>query len=323
MKIYKHNIIWLVLLCTTVVFSQKQTKEINEKFKVNKGALIEINTRNTDVEVIVWNKNEVSIEGVLEVDGLTKEDATKYFESWNIETSGDTDKIVITSRPRKGSHIYVGLFDDFKFDFEPLMQFEENFKFEMPELPEMPEAPEMPTIPEMPELPKIPEFPEYLTKGLSTIDFDHEAFEKDKEGYMKKFEEQQKVWEEKFQPQMKEFEEKMKKWEKENEPRMKEIEEKMKKWEKENEPKMKKFEAKMKKWEKENEPKMKELEEKMEKMEQKIAKKYADKMKEKGSIFPNVKSKVKLVIKVPKNAVIDIDSRHGTITLPDNLNTKN
>lgn len=316
MKTNKHNIIWVILLCSTVIFGQKQTKKISESFKVNKNALIEINTRHTDVEIVKWNKNEVSIEGVLEVDGVSKEEAAKYFKSWNLEALGNAEKVVITSKSIKGNHAYAGIFDnmDFDFDFKSLVEFEEGFQFEMPELPEMPE---------MPELPEIPEFPEHLTKGLAKIDFDHDAFEKDKEGYMKKFEEQQKKWEQKFQPQMKEFEEKMKKWEKENEPKMKEMEEKMKKWENKNEPKMKEFEVKMKKWEKENKPKMKELEKKMEKMEKEIEKKYADKMKENKGLFPDVKVKAKLVVKVPKNAVVDINSRHGSISLPDNLNTKN
>ena len=63
MKVNKHNFIWTLILCTTIVFGQKQTKKINESFKVNNDVLVEIDTRHTDVTVEIWNKNEVSILG--------------------------------------------------------------------------------------------------------------------------------------------------------------------------------------------------------------------------------------------------------------------
>ena len=82
MKVNRYNFIWSILLCTTVVFGQKHTKNINESFKVNKDVLVEIDTRHSDITVETWNKNVVSVQGVWEIEGITKEKASQYFEGW-------------------------------------------------------------------------------------------------------------------------------------------------------------------------------------------------------------------------------------------------
>lgn len=302
MKTIKHNFLWIVLLCTTIVFGQKTERKINETFNVSKDAIVEINTRHTDVTIKTWNKNVVSIEGVWEVDGMTKEEAAAYFEDWNFEALGNSNKVVITSKTKNNHHLHSGIFDDmdfdFDFDFDSIAHighlFEGNsLHFEMPPIPSTPELPEP-----------------FLThlSDVSEIQFDHEAYEKDKKGYMKEFEKRMEKWQQEF--------------EKNIEPQMKEFEKKMAKWQKDNEPKMKEFEQKMAKWEKENEGKFEELEKRAEEMEKDMESKYsAILIKNQKNGSDKFKIKKSLLIKVPKNAKVKLDGKFGTFDLPDDLNT--
>lgn len=304
MKTYKHNIFWLLLLVTTVVLGQKQEKRVSESFKVDKDVVIDITARHTDITIEKWNKNEVSIEGIWEIEGMSKEDAQEYFEAWDFEALGNSSKVKINSNSH---HDFPhGLFDDHDFDFDHDFNF--NFDFDSISFPESLFGGNFHF--EMPEIPIAPMFPEPFFNHLSKIEFDYEAYQKDKEGYMKEFEKRQEEWQ-------KEFKEKV-------EPQMKEFEEKMKKWEEENEPKMKEFEEKMKKWEKENEKKLKELEKRAEKMEKEMHEKYAAKLeKRKKELKDKKKSKKKLLIKIPNTAKVKLDARYGTFSFPDDMDTVN
>jgi len=320
MKINKHNFIWSFLLCTTVVFGQKQTKNISESFKVNKDVLVEINTKHSDVAVETWNKNTVSIQGFWEIDGMTKDEASKYFEGWDFEALGNKSKVVITSKS-SGNHYYShsDVFDDMDFDFDFDMEsithiegmFDGDFYSELPP---------MPVMSPMPPIEPLPPFPAPAIGHLKEIEFDYEAYQKDKEGYMKKFEKRQKAWgkefEEKFAPQMEAYEKQMEAWEKKMEPQMKAYEEKMKQWEKETTPQMEAYEKKM-------EVHAKKMEKKMQQMEKEMEVKYAKKMKEKEAKMSKYKIKKRLAIKVPSGATLKVDSRYGKITLPNGIKTVN
>ncbi len=317
MRVNKHSFIWTLILFTTIVFGQKQTKEIKENFKVNTDVLVEIDTRHSDVTVEIWNKNEVSILGTWEIEGMTKEEATEYFENWNFEALGNRSKVVINSRSTHNYYSHSVVFDDMDFDFdfdldfESIAQigemFEGNYYFDL--------------FPPMPPMPPMPSIPAIVMSSISEIEFDHEAYEKDKEGYMKEFDKRQKEWEKEFEknlePQMKEYEKRMEEWQKEFEPQMKEyekkVEEQAKKWEKEMEPKMKEYEKQM-------EVHAKKMERKMELMEKDIEIKYAQKMNEKANeLSKKYKIKKSLVIKVPRGAVVDVNAHYGKIVIPDEL----
>ncbi len=302
MKTNKHNIFWTLLLVTTLVFGQKQEKKISESFKVNSDAVVDISVSHTDLTIETWNKNEVSVEGVWEIEGVSKEEANECFDDWGFEALGNSNKVVIKS---DSHHNFPhGLFDDHDFDFDFDHNF--NFNFDSISFPENLFGENF--YFEMPEIPMAPIFPEPFMAHLSKIQFDYEAYQKDKEGYMKEFEKRQEEWQ-------KEFEEKI-------EPQMKKFEEKMKKWEKDNEPKMREYEEKMKKWEKENEKKLEELEERAEKMEKELHEKYEAKLEKRNKLLKDKKkSKKKLVIKIPKTAKVKLDASHGTISLPDDINT--
>jgi hypothetical protein len=320
MKTYKHNFLAFILLFTTVLFAQKHDKKVSESFKVNNDVFVDITTRYADVTIETWSKNVVSIEGSWEVEGLDKEDSNKLFENVDFEASGNKEKVIIRAKSNNNFSLFEREFEeiDFNFNFDSIVNigdvFIHDFHFEIPE------------VPEVPEMPDIPEMPEIVISHLSKIEFDHKAYEKDKEGYMQRFKKEQEKWEkemeEKIEPQMKEYEKKIKLWEKENGPRMKQIEVKVATWEKENIPKIKAFEKKMATWEKENATKVKAFEEKMEKMGKKMEEKYSALIEMKHKNAKGVtKIKKRLLIKIPKNAKVKLDVRYGSFSAPDDLNT--
>lgn len=320
MKTYKHNFLAFILLFTTVLFAQKHDKKVSESFKVNNDVFVDITTRYADVTIETWSKNVVSIEGSWEVEGLNKEDSNKLFENVDFEASGIKEKVIIRVKSNNNFSLFEREFEeiDFNFNFDSIVNigdvFIHDFHFEIPE------------VPEVPEMPDIPEMPEIVISHLSKIEFDHKAYEKDKEGYMQRFKKEQEKWEkemeEKIEPQMKEYEKKIKLWEKENGPRMKQIEVKVATWEKENIPKIKAFEKKMATWEKENATKIKAFEEKMEKMGKKMEEKYSALIEMKHKNAKGVtKIKKRLLIKIPKNAKVKLDVRYGSFSAPDDLNT--
>lgn len=315
MKTIRYNIIWILLLNTSVFFGQKQAKTINESFRVNNNVLVEIDTRHSDVIVETWNKNVVSIKGLWEVEGMTKQEATKYFEGWDFEALGNKDKVVINSRSSRNYYSHYDVFDDMDFDFDSISHmgelFNGNYYSELPSIPAM--SP-------MPPMPPMPPFSEPNFENLNEIDFDYEAYQNDKEAYMKEFKIRQEAWknefEEKYEPQMKAYKEKIKQWEKEMEPQMKAYEKKMKQWEKEVEPQMKAYEKKM-------EARAEKIEKKMKKMEFEMQEKYAQKIKEKEAKMSKYSIKKSLVIKVPKGATLKVDANHGKIKIPNGINVIN
>jgi len=308
MRINRYNLIGLVFLCTTVVFGQKQSKKISESFQVNKDVLVEIDTRHSDVTVETWNKNMVDIHGVWEINGMTKDEASEYFKGWDFEALGNKKKVIVTSRSSNNYYYHNDVLDDFDFDFDFDSISHVGVMLNGDYFSELPPLPEMTPLPPMAPLPPVP-VP--FIGHLQQIEFDYDEYQKDKEGYMKKFEKSQQEWEkefdEKFEPQMEAYEEQIAAWQKKMEPQMKAYEKKMEKWEKEVAPQMEEYEKKMEK--------------KLKKMEKDMEVKYAQKIKEKEAKMSKYKIKKILVIKVPTSATLKIDARYGKISLPDNIKT--
>ena len=308
----KYSLIIAFLLSVTGVFSQTRTQKASEKFYVNNDVIVEINASYSDVTVEHWTKNEVLVESILTIDGVTVAEANEYFDGWKIEALGNKTKVVLTSRPV--FHLGYGDFDmdfdididsdfDFDFDFEPVLAYALNF--------------------DSVSFPSPPVMPIHLQKHLHEIEWDQKAYEKDKEKYLKEFEKQQQAWaeeiEKNFEPQMKAFEKEMEEWEKEfeekYEPQMEAYEKEMEKWaenfEKNIEPQLKKHEAMMEEKGKVMEKKMEKMEKKMEAAEREMEAKHKK----------SLKMKKKILIKIPKNAKVKVNTDHGSITLPDDVNT--
>ncbi|WP_334057719.1 hypothetical protein [Polaribacter sp. P097] len=136
-KSYK---LYLTLFCLgfiSIVSAQKFDKKYTETFKTNKDVQVVIDASNTDIDVTTWNKNEVQINAYIEVEGVSKEEAEKYFNNWQFEALSNKRKVNILSKgqgPEGFKNNFV-FFDDMDFDFEmPDIDFS---SFETIVLPEM------------------------------------------------------------------------------------------------------------------------------------------------------------------------------------------
>ncbi len=298
MKTIKHSILGVLLILATTTFAQTQTQtKIHiESFKVNKDVIVEIDVRNTDVIVEHWNKKEVLVESVLEIEGLTNEESEEYFNGWKIEAIGNSSKVVVSSKQNfyfedlsflELAHIM----SDVKFDFEPIVAYSLSF--------------DSVSFPSPPEIPKV------AVKILKKFEWDQEAYEQDREKYLKEFEIQQEAWakeiEEKYEPMMDNYEKRMEEWSVEFsekfEPKMKEYEKEMEKWEKEFEeklaPQSKKIEERLAVQIKEIETKTRKIEIKFEEKQENI-----------------LKMKKKITIKIPKGARVKVKNFESTVNLP-------
>jgi len=155
-----------LLLCFIAagVYGQKQTKTFKERFNVSTDAVLDINTSHADIEFETWSKNEVEIEAIIEIEDATDKEAEKYFENSGFEILGNSKKVSL----RTGS-------ENSGFWSHPLSDLQ-NFHIEMPEFPEIHEYNFDFDFEELSNIP-IP----------SMADFDHKAFKKDGDEYLKKW----------------------------------------------------------------------------------------------------------------------------------------
>ncbi|MBT8280777.1 MAG: DUF4097 family beta strand repeat protein [Muriicola sp.] len=185
-----------LVLCISSGFAQKTTKTYKEEFKVGADAVIDINTSYADIEFETWDKNEVVVEGTIELEGATEEEAKAYFDNAGIKILGNSKTIEVSTSGSSGWANVAGLWP--KVD---KMEFHELHIPDVEAIIHNIEIPEMPPMPPMPDIPPLPPMPDF--------DFDYEAFKKDGEKYMKK-------WKKEFNKSFdKEYQEKMEAWGKE------------------------------------------------------------------------------------------------------------
>lgn len=171
--------------CALSLQAQKETKTFRESFPVAKDVTVEVNTSHSDIQFETWNKNKVEIVATIETEGLSAEEASRYFERWDFRAEGDKSLVKISTHP---GNVFV-----------------------FPGIPEVPDVPK--TIEVLPPLPPIPpQMPD-----MSALSFDYEAYQKDGEAYMEE-------WKEKIKGTFNEdFKKSMAEWNKEMEKRSKEI----------------------------------------------------------------------------------------------------
>ncbi|GLB50820.1 hypothetical protein [Neptunitalea lumnitzerae] len=279
MKVLVKGVTLLLCLITQAVVAQVQKKEFKESFNVSSDVTVAVNTMNADVVFDTWNQNKVEVIATIEIEGLSKEEAQEYFNNWDFEALGNSTKVTITAGGGNTPLIFKGEPD--KFDF--------HFDFDFPEVVAM----------EMDSLLILPPPPPAIME-LANVDFDYEAFEKDGDAYLKKW---QKQW--------------AKEYKKSN------IEKEMKEW-------GEKMAKKQEVWAEKNKALM-------EKQELLIIKQQAEKAAQKTQEFflnsgeneiiiikdgktVQLKIKKKIEIKLPKDAKLKINVRHGEVKLADNAN---
>ena len=283
------------------LYAQKFDKKYTENFKVNKDVLLAINANNADINVTTWNKNEVAVEAVITVEGLSKKEAQKYLNSWDFEALGNRKKVSIKTHGDR--FVYFGD-NSFNFDMPEIIIPDMNFDFEMPEI-------------------VIPDFKidfQNIWDGIEDIDFDEDddrTFSFVSKGKNKTVVIKTKKDWEKFK-KSDDFKE-LKKSLRVSVDRAKERYRKVDK-KKINE-EIAKAKVAVKSINKEKlEKSLAKARVAIEKMKVKLAKNY----KNGENIFvienddnkKKVKITKKIIIKVPKNATFDLNTRHSKVKLP-------
>lgn len=180
LKLFSHKVAFLLLLVSTLSYSQKNYLE---SFNVLDNVEVSVNSSYTDIVFETWNKNKVEVEAYIEGEKLSEKEKQQLMKNWDLNIIGNSRKISITSDAGSQASA-MSVMPDMDF-IGPLM---ENLV--------------MPMIQNV----KVPPLPNDLFENIGNIQFDYEAYKKDEEGYMKKFESQM---DKKFG---KDFESKMEQW---------------------------------------------------------------------------------------------------------------
>ena len=294
---------WFLALSLSVFITasgQKRTKEFTERFSVNNDVTVAVNTSYTDVEFETWNRNEVEVQAYIEVEGISEEDAKTYFDAWDFEAIGNSTKISITT---KSGPDFFAIRREVPVPPQEEMDFDFNFDFEIPEIEEM--------EPMLMELKEIPPLPPVLLEGLSQVSFDYEAYKEDGEAYLERW---KKEFKENFD---KNFKEKFNVWQEELKARTEVMEARKEEMEKHREAIKNRYKAAAK----ERKKALEERKKAMEKMKKEMA------AKRKANTFfyrtdsedRNIKVKKIIKIKMPKDAKLKMNVRHGEVKLAENF----
>src|SRR5690606_35083021 len=315
-----------VIFMPTETVAQKLSKT-SQSVKVNSDVTIDLNTSFCNIEFDSWNKNTVEIEAYIEGEKLSREELESALKKWKVTIDATPQKVTITTQENRNANWVFGYTTH---DREAALAALEELKFELAEMPNFEFHFEVPEIPEIPEIPQLPELPE----GIHQFHFDYEAYKKDGETYMEK-------WSQNFGENFgKEYAKKMEEWGK------KFGEEFSQKFDKEW---AEKFEMKMQAWaerykeqmehsEKIREERQKHLEERQKYLEEEreartverearaeerklLAEERKAKIEQWITSGESSSSKVKKVIKIkmPKNAKLKVNVKHGELKFASNV----
>ncbi|MDP2687655.1 MAG: hypothetical protein Q8O62_10570 [Aequorivita sp.] len=308
LKLYKRRTaVLLLMLLGTVGYSQKNYVE---SFNVADDVEVTVNTSYTNIIFETWSKNKVEVEAYIEGEKLSEKEKQDAMKNWDLNISGNSKNVNISSNAGNQSFA-MGNMPEMDF-IGPMM---ENMV--------------MPMIHNI----QVPPLPEDLLENLGNIQFDYEAYQKDEEGYMKKFEAQM---DKKFG---KDFEEKMEAWGKKfeegwdqnvadsigriNSKRSEVFEERMEAYGKRMEAWGEAYGKRMEAW-------ASQMENDLEKGEGNYSKTVTKSphgtsiviQGNRGSNVTSGKVKKTIIIRLPKNAKTNVNIRHGHLKMADANNLK-
>ncbi|MBC6998847.1 hypothetical protein [Cytophaga sp. FL35] len=281
----------LPCLITMGAVGQSREKSITEEFNVEENVIIEINTSYADLEFDTWNKDKVEIIATIEIDGVTETEFEEYVDNDFFEILGNSRKIHISNKGSKVKPVH------FVQDARPLV-------IEIPNLPSMEDFEfdfDFSELEDVPEMPPVP-----------NPNFDYEAFKKDGEAYMKKWQEGfEKDFGEPYQARMLEWQEKM------EEKRIKAEEKRREAMEKRTQ---KIEQAQEQRWEAHQQR----MQTQKERIEQQQRRAQNNSIRKANTFYfineeqpKNFKVKRTLKIKMPKSAKLKMNVRHGEVKLAE------
>lgn len=320
----------LLILVTGTLAAQKFDKKFSEKFYTNKDVVVDIKASNAEIDVTTWDKNEVSVEAIIEVDGLDKKEAENYLNNWKFEALGNKAKVEINAN--SGNFYSFG-----KDNFVMFNQHGNKYPNIYRVAPHVED--EVIVLPNVADI-KIPEinFDALVLPDLEEFDFDFDKYAKDGDNYFFQWKDgvnnitikSKKEWEE-FK-KSKEY----KKFKKEQEKRKKELKERAKELKKVREDHRKELQRareEQRRIIKEERVAMAKVREELRRINRKEIKEALAKAQEqlKNTRFSysfssdsneftvndkKVKVTKKIIIKVPKDATFNLNTRHCKIKLP-------
>ena len=185
----------ILIMGTSVVWGQKKTKTFHENYNVTNEVVLELNTSYADIEFETWNKNQVDITAVVELEDVSEEEANNYFKREPVKIVGNSKNISISTALGHREFVTYNTEDidiDFLHPFNGV-----GGAHNIAPLVELPELPELPEVMELPPLPP-----------MNLQPFDYEAYKKDGEAYLKE-------WKKEFDKGFgKDYETKMEEWSK-------------------------------------------------------------------------------------------------------------
>ena len=92
-KIKLITIVFFLLAGFSLQAKEKFTSTFKKEYEVNRNATVKINNTFGDVQCYNWDKNQVSIEVLVEVTAADKRAADKIFDRISVEISGDEDLV--------------------------------------------------------------------------------------------------------------------------------------------------------------------------------------------------------------------------------------
>ena len=104
MKTLNNKLALLIILMSFISFSAFSakggdfSKTINKEFKINNGALLNINTEFTDIKAVNWDKDVISFEVIISVDAKNSAKAEDKFDNIKVNIEGNSDEVSLKTQ---------------------------------------------------------------------------------------------------------------------------------------------------------------------------------------------------------------------------------
>ena len=300
MKKIPFKLIAFVCTLSMSMYAQQFETPLQE-YKVNSDISVSVEASYAEIEIVEWNKNKVEIQGIMNVQGLPEDEAQSLFDSWDINTQADANAIRIRSNSSNFGNEYF-FFNSDKYlgnvivDVPALtgrvVDIIDSIHFVMPELENFPDM-------------NFEMNPNFQFNGDS-IAFDYEEFKNNSE-YLEQ-------WQERNKEQLQLLKEELKVNRAELAMNQKEIQREIKEAQREVQREMKMANKEMKEEMHEAQREMQKAREEMREAQfqarAEIHRETSEREHEVMRIMEDrqkVKVKKRLIIRVPKNAKLELD----------------
>ena len=295
-RINKHSSTILLGLLTIVPIVAQQ--KLDEKFNVQEDVVINLNTSHTNVVFESWSKDVVAVEAFIEGDDLTKEQLDHIHNNWQVTATGNSNDISITSNTQRIVRTPNAVTVNLQGNLQELQMLGPMITGLL--------EPLLQNIAQNP-------IPKKMQENIGGLHFDYAAYQNDSEKYMKKWEANLK---EKFGD---DFEVAMQAWgarmEKDAARMGQNLEAQMQSWTQQFERDMQQwgqqFERQMDTWASQNVVAANTGNGAHNKAP------YIYEVKDPNRTKSKSKARKMLKVRIPKNAQLKLNIRHGEVTLAD------